>query len=82
MKLGDTVKHKITGFEGVATGRAEYLTGCTQFSVMSRTLKPDGEANVVWIDEAMLIPCDVPTLSLDAPTEQPGGPQQYPPSRY
>lgn len=30
MKLGVTARDKITGFEGVVTGMAYYLTGCHQ----------------------------------------------------
>lgn len=31
--MGKTVKDKITGFQGIATSRHEYLTGCTQYGV-------------------------------------------------
>jgi hypothetical protein len=31
--LGVTVKDVIHGFEGVVTGRCQYLTGCTQYLV-------------------------------------------------
>jgi len=33
---GDTVQDCITGFEGVITGRADYITGCNQYSVTTR----------------------------------------------
>jgi len=33
---GDTVADCITGFEGVITGRADYITGCNQYSVTTR----------------------------------------------
>lgn len=78
MQLGDTVKHKITGFEGVTTGRAEYLTGCTQWLVTSRTLKPDGDSQSQWLDEIMLMPQDVPNVGIGIPANQPGGPPMGP----
>jgi hypothetical protein len=33
MNLGAKVKDKITGFEGITTGKASYITGCDQFLV-------------------------------------------------
>lgn len=33
IKLGDRVRDKITGFEGIATARVVYLNGCIQFCV-------------------------------------------------
>lgn len=67
--LGAKVKDKITGYKGVVTGRAEYLTGCIQYLVtQTKTNKegaiPDGE----WLDEVRLIE-----------TEGLGGPQRNAP---
>ena len=33
IELGDTAKDIVTGWEGVVTGRATYLTGCDQYSI-------------------------------------------------
>ncbi len=33
LKLGQKVKDIITGFEGIAVSRVEYLTGCAQIGV-------------------------------------------------
>lgn len=33
IKLGDRVKDKITGFQGIATGICDYITGCKQVLV-------------------------------------------------
>jgi len=49
--LGDLVRHKITGFEGVVIAEAKWLTGCRRFAVQSRSLhegKPQGSE---WFDE-------------------------------
>ncbi len=47
IKLGQKVRDKITGFEGIATSKAEYLNGCIQFCVRPRIDKEgkcqDGE---------------------------------------
>jgi len=36
MKLGDKLKDKVTGFEGIAVAQIEYLNGCRQFCVKPR----------------------------------------------
>ena len=55
IKLGSLAKDKITGFEGVITGRAEYLTGCNQYVLQpicnDKTNYPAGE----WFDEGRII---------------------------
>lgn len=33
IKLGDKVRCLITGFEGIATAKVEYLNGCIQYGV-------------------------------------------------
>lgn len=57
INLGDKVRDCITGFEGVVTGRAVYITGCAQFLVVPQTRKPDGEPNEArWFDVDRLEP--------------------------
>lgn len=34
IKLGKKVKDKVTGYEGVATAKVEYLNGCIQYCVI------------------------------------------------
>lgn len=33
IQLGNEARDKITGFTGIVTSRAEYLTGCTQYGL-------------------------------------------------
>ena len=40
-ELGDVVKDKISGFQGVVTGIHKYLNGCTRLSVSPQTVKKD-----------------------------------------
>ena len=54
IELGSKVKDSITGFEGVSTGRAEYLHGCPSVLVESTELQ-EGEVKKQWIDEPRLI---------------------------
>ena len=53
--LGKKVKDKITGFEGVVTGRVEYLTGCNQCLVQPKVGKDGGFKDSQWFDEQRLI---------------------------
>jgi len=42
IELGDLVKDKITGFEGVVTGYTKWLTGCDRVVVQPRQLGDSG----------------------------------------
>ena len=35
--LGAAVRDRVTGFEGVAISRGEYLTGCTQYGIAPKS---------------------------------------------
>ena len=55
VNLGDKAKDRISGFEGIVIGKAEYLYGCRQVLVAPTKLtkdgkRPDGE----WFDEERL----------------------------
>jgi len=77
IKLGLKAKDKITGFEGIITGRAQYLTGCNQAvlvpTVDDKGLVRGGE----WFDEARLeIIGEGFTPAEVSSTANPGGPQR------
>ena len=68
--LGKKAKDSITGFVGIVTGRVEYLTGCRQYVVASKsTGGKAGES--AWFDEDRLTGID---LTKTAPSNN-GGPQ-------
>jgi hypothetical protein len=59
--LGWTYKDKVTGFEGMATGRVEYLTGCHQV-LLNPTVDKEGKLrDANWFDEQRLE--TVPTIA-------------------
>ena len=63
-KLGQKVRDIITGFEGVATGRCEYITGCNQILVAPR-VKDDGtKPDPQWLDEDRLEVTDAKAITL------------------
>jgi hypothetical protein len=72
VKLGEKVKDTLSGFEGTATGRAEYLYGCVRVQVEGVKPDSDGKPVEVWFDEQRL------TEASEAPV---GGPRGAPPSR-
>ena len=41
VRLGYTYRDKVSGFRGVCTGTAQYLSGCNQ-AVLSPKVKADG----------------------------------------
>ena len=82
--LGSTYRDRLTGFEGIASARCEYLTACTQIGLTKLNSAGDG-ASTVWVDVPMIeevkggrvvhasaIP-DQPK-----PSERPGGPRGTP----
>jgi len=54
-KLGRILKDKITNFEGVATGKAKYLTGCDQYCLQPISEKKGVYPDANWFDEGRLI---------------------------
>ena len=54
VKLGDMVKDKITGFEGLTLEKSEYLNGCIQFEVQPRIDKEGKIPESSHIDEQQL----------------------------
>lgn len=42
IKLGDEVKHTITGTKGIATSRTSYISGCDRIAITQK-IKKDGE---------------------------------------
>ena len=54
IELGDKVKNILTGFEGIVTGQAIYLHGCSQSLVVPKISK-DGEfRRSHWFDDPHL----------------------------
>lgn len=63
--LGQKYKDKISGFEGVATGFVQYLTGCNQALLAAKMKKDDKEPKSIWFDEQRLDPVGKKVISLD-----------------
>lgn len=50
---GQSVKEKITGFEGTITGTCFYLTGCNQYLITAKSIE-NKEPFSAWYDEGRL----------------------------
>ncbi len=54
IKLGTKVRDKITGFEGIAYSRVEYLNGCIQYGVKPKVGDNNKMPDSEYIDESQL----------------------------
>ena len=81
IKLGQTVRCKVTGIEGIATARCEYINGCIHYGVTPPSV--DGKyPDTSYIDEQQLKIVDNGILEENASGDTPkkastrrGGPQ-------
>jgi hypothetical protein len=54
IEMGRKYRDKITGFEGVATGYVEYITGCNQVLLAPRVKEDGNKVGSEWYDEQRL----------------------------
>lgn len=79
INLGDKVKDKVSGLEGIAIARTEYLNGCVQFNVTPKLTKGKTEI-VTWsIDEEQL---EVVGKKIKVKKSPTGGPTRLAMKRY
>jgi heat shock protein HspQ len=53
-EFGEVVQDKITKYEGVVVGYANYMTGCDQWLVQSTAIEGNKYPESHWIDEGKL----------------------------
>ncbi len=72
--LGTKAKCLITGFTGIITAHAKYLTGCDQYCLKPQKLGKDGELkDGVWFDVEQIEVVDEKPLKIN--TRPTGGPR-------
>ncbi len=54
IKLGQKVRDRFTGMEGIAVGRQSWLYGCERIIVQPPTLKDGVPVEMVYVDEPQL----------------------------
>lgn len=72
IELGKRYRDKVSGWEGTATGRYEFLNGCVRFEIAGAD--KDGKPAEFVFDEGQLEPLDAPALAV-APRRRTGGPR-------
>lgn len=75
IKLGQKGRDKITGFDGIIVGRAQYLTGCDQYALAP--LARDGKIEPSqWFDEGRIEVTGAGVSADEVAGPKPGGPQR------
>lgn len=81
--MGDRLKDRVNGFEGVVTGITLYQNGCLQYLLTPTKLKDTGEIHEsAWQDEQRLVPVET-SKKAQPEAGKLGGPRSdAPPARY
>lgn len=81
-ELGAKVRDRVTGYEGIVSGRHEYLYGCRRYTVQSQEKKDGKPVDPIGFDEDALEVL-IPGNSLSAPhvPAKTGGPRDEPSRR-
>ena len=56
--LGEVLRDKVTGFEGVVMVRANYFTRCDHYGLCPQNLKDGKPIDWEWLDEIRLFPVE------------------------
>lgn len=75
--LGKKLKDKITGFTGIATGKATYITGCDQYLLAPQCAENGSFIDGHWFDEGRLEIID-DSLKLEVAADKPGCDKEAP----
>ena len=81
IELGDKVRDPISGFEGIAIGRTEWLYGCSRVGVKPMQVNSDGKTvEPEWFDEPqlVLVSAGAHRPAAIAVQASPGGPRRDP----
>ena len=82
INLGDRVRSKVTGIEGIAVGCTLYLNGCFHLAIQQKKKKNGDVPEVVW-DNHILLEVIKKSAIMKVRTEKPSeGPASDPCSRY
>lgn len=78
VELGDRVRDKVTGFDGIAIGMSRWISGCDQYAVQPCKVSKDGKvSDSVWFDVNRLdvVKKAVVKLATGAGVNDNGGPR-------
>lgn len=77
IEFGKVYRDSITGFEGICTGKSQYITGCDQILIVPKVDNEGKFQSGQWFDDSRLV--DVEAEKAVATSQKPGGPQHTPP---
>ena len=82
IKLGSRVKDTFTGFAGIATGRTDWIYGCSRICIEPTELKDGKPIEAQWFDtqRVEVVKEEVPEVSQDSSAVS-GGPRKDPSRR-
>ena len=86
IQLGDRIRDEVTGFEGIAVGLTDYLTGCTHVGIQARCDHDGKVPEWYWVDVRRCAVLQGGAFDLaaarggSAATVVQGGPMPNPPS--
>ena len=87
-QIGDTLKDRLSDFQGVVVAITFYATGCEHYGLQSSALKDGRPVDYEWFDEVKVTRVQTErmsfervtrTESLESPAQR-GGPEQNAPS--
>jgi hypothetical protein len=78
IELGDTVKDRITGIEGVVMGHTRWLYGCDRITIQPQEVKDGKPAEMTTFDLPQLELVRKRVVASDVRTPRPGGPRPEP----
>lgn len=81
IELGMRVRDKVSGFEGVAVARTDWLSGCTRYSLQPKVDKDGKLPDVQGFDEPQLEVVTEKKVAATSPGVPPGGPRPEPQRR-
>lgn len=74
--LGKKVRDKVTGVEGICTGKCEYLYGCTQYNIVPAVAADSKLPDTYWFDEGRIEIIGDGVAAADVSATAPGGPNR------
>lgn len=74
--IGKVVRDKVTGYQGVVTGRTTWLNGCARVIVQSQDLHDGKPIDSQWFDQPQVVLVDTKGVKRGSPHT--GGPKPDP----
>lgn len=81
IEFGVKAKDKISGFQGIVIGKAQYLTGCDQVCLKPSVDKEGKMQDAHWFDEGAIEEVSEALKPKDVQSKRPGGPRNDQPKK-